>query len=39
MNRNKKESQGASLNVKIFCLILAGVMVFGVVAGVLVMVL
>ncbi len=32
MNRNKKESKGASLNVKLFCLIMAGVMVFGVVA-------
>lgn len=32
MNKNKKENKGASLNVKIFCLFLAGVMIFGVVA-------
>ncbi len=32
MNKNKKESKGASINVKIFCLVMAAVMVFGVVA-------
>jgi hypothetical protein len=39
MNRNKKESKGASLNVKIFCLVMAAIMIFGVVAGALAMVL
>ncbi len=39
MNRNKKETSGKSMNVRIFCLVLAGVMIFGVVAGALALVL
>ena len=34
MNKNKQENNGPSLKVRVFCLVLAGLMIFGVAATV-----